>query len=88
MEGGRWREGGRAPPPNPDPTSFCQPRIRDSQQAHQKADGKIEDLQKQLESSRKTNQALLDEHQALQMAFNSQEKKLKETEHENDRLVS
>lgn len=65
-----------------------QPRIRDSQQAHQKAEGKIDDLQKQLESNIKTNQALLDEHQALQMAFNSQEKKLKETEQENDRLVS
>ena len=45
-------------------------------------------MQKQLESNIKTNQALLDEHQALQMAFNSQEKKLKETEQENDRLVS
>ena len=62
-------------------------RIRDSVHAQRKAEEKIEDLQKQLESSARTNQALLDEHQALQMAFNAHETKLRETEQENDRLV-
>jgi len=62
-------------------------RIRDSVHAHRKAEEKIEDLQKQLESSARTNQALLDEHQALQMVFNAHETKLRETEQENDRLI-
>jgi len=52
-----------------------------------KAEGKMETMEKDLNSRQQTNQALIDEHHALQLAFNSQEKKQRELEAENDRLV-
>lgn len=56
---------------------------------HQKRlEEEVERLMRDLSSSQLTNQALIDEHHALQLAFNSHEKKLKEVEAENDRLVS
>ena len=62
-------------------------RIRDGTSAQRKAEEKVEELHSQLTSSAQIHQTLTDEHHALQLAFNSVEKKLLETEKENDRLV-
>ena len=48
----------------------------------------MDGIRKELSTTQQTNQALIDEHQALQLAYNSHEKKLKDVEAENDRLVS
>ena len=63
-------------------------RIRDLSGQVKKVEDGIDSLKKELTSSLNTNQALIDEHQALQLAYNSYDKKLKELEVENDRLVS
>ena len=48
----------------------------------------MESTRKELSATQQTNQALIDEHHALQLAYNSHEKKLRDVETENDRLVS
>ena len=45
-------------------------------------------LKKEIEGNKKTRQDLKDEHNALNTAFSLLEKKLKDTEAENDRLVN
>ena len=47
----------------------------------------MKELQAHVSSSDQIHQTLSDEHDALQLAFSSVEKKLQETEKENDRLV-
>ena len=63
-------------------------RIRELSGQQLKLEKEVETVRKELSSSQQTNQALIDEHHALQLAYNSHEKKLKEIETENDRLVS
>lgn len=63
-------------------------RTRELSGQQRKLEEEVEGLKKELNSSQQTNQALIDEHHALQLAYNSHEKKLKEVEAENDRLVS
>lgn len=63
-------------------------RIRELTVQQRKTEDELESTKKELSSSQQTQQALFDEHQALQLAYNSHEKKLKEVEIENDRLVS
>ena len=53
-----------------------------------KLEVELEAVRKELVSSLQANQALVDEHQALQLVYSSHELKLKEVEAENDRLVS
>ena len=63
-------------------------RMREMSDQQKRLETELEDVRKKLRSSQQTHQALYDEHQALQMAYSSHEKKLKEVETENDRLVS
>ena len=67
------------------PLPLC--RIRDSTTALRRAEEKAEELQAYISSSGRVHQTLTDEHHALQLVFNSTEKKLHDTERENDRLV-
>lgn len=53
-----------------------------------KLEAEVDGLKKYLHSSEKNNQNLIDEHDALNKAFNALQTKLKQTEAENDRLVS
>lgn len=62
--------------------------MREVATQRKKLEEELETAKKELAASRQTNQALVDEHQALQLAYNSHEVKLKEVEVENDRLVS
>ena len=63
-------------------------RMREVTSQRKKLEEELDTTRKELASSQQTNQALVDEHQALQLAYNSHEVKLKEVEAENDRLVS
>lgn len=63
-------------------------RTRELSGQQRKLEEEVERLKRELNSSQQTNQALIDEHHALQLAFSSHEKKLKEVETENDHLVS
>jgi autophagy-related protein 16 len=61
-------------------------RVREATSQRKRLEEELETTKKELASSQQTNQALVDEHQALQLAYNSHEVKLKEVELENDRL--
>ena len=67
---------------------FTAGRSRELSEQLKKLEHELETVQRELSASQQTNQALIDEHHALQLAYNSHEKKLKEVETENDRLVS
>ncbi len=63
------------------------PRLRDCASAQRKAEERVRELETVVSTRTKSNQTLVDEHQALQMAFDRQEEKQRELEKENDRLV-
>ena len=63
-------------------------RVREATSQRKRLEEELDTAKKELASAQQTNQALVDEHQALQLAYNSHEVKLKEVEAENDRLVS
>ena len=63
-------------------------RISDLLDTQRKLETEVDGLKKYLHSSEKNNQNLIDEHDALNKAFNALQTKLKKTEAENDRLVS
>ena len=65
----------------------CVYRIREISDQQKKFEVELEMVKKELTATQQSKQSLFDEHQALQMAFSSHEKKLKEIEAENDRLV-
>ncbi len=62
--------------------------MTDLQDTQRRLEEEAEHLKKLLKSSEKMNKDMIDEHDALNTAFNSLQKKLKETESENDQLVS
>ena len=61
--------------------------MREGAAQQKKLEEELETSRKELSASLQTNQGLFDEHQALQLAYNSHEVKLKDVEVENDRLV-
>ena len=63
-------------------------RIRELSGQQRRLEEEVESTRKELTATQQTNQALIDEHHALQLAYNSHEKKLRDIETENDRLVS
>ena len=63
-------------------------RIRELSGQQRRLEEEAESARKELSATQQTNQALIDEHQALQLAYNSHEKKLRDIQMENDRLVS
>ena len=69
-----------------DASVWC--RLREMSDQQKQLESELEGVKKELTASQQTYQALYDEHQALHMAFSSHEKKLREVETENDRLVS
>ncbi len=62
--------------------------MTDLQDTQRQLEEENDNLKKLLKSSEKMNKDMIDEHDALNAAFNSLQKKLKQTESENDRLVS
>ena len=63
-------------------------RIKDLIDSNRKLEEKIADLNSQMMNSIETNKHLIDEHQALQTLYNAHERKLKESQSENDQIVS
>ena len=63
-------------------------RIKDLLETNRKLEEKIAHLNEQMVNSIDTNKQLIDEHQALSTLYNSHERKLKESQVENDQLVS
>ena len=63
-------------------------RIKDLVETNRKLEEKVTDLNSQMANCIQTNKLLIDEHQALQTLYNSHERKLRESQTENDQLVS
>ncbi len=63
-------------------------RIKDLLEANRKLEEKVTDLNSQMANCIQTNKLLIDEHQALQTLYNAHERKLRESQTENDQIVS
>ena len=67
---------------------YTSSRIKDLLEANRKLEEKVTDLNSQMANCIQTNKLLIDEHQALQTLYNAHERKLRESQTENDQIVS